>query len=148
MASNGGDSSPDRDVDGVIAGVRAWAAVRADVLAVGLAGSRARGTAGPSSDVDIVVITRDPEDYASADGPCAALPGGAVAVRTRWWGPVLERRFRLPTGLEVELGFAPPSWAALPVDAGTARVVGDGFVALHDPSGLLGRLVREVARTS
>ncbi len=144
-----GDARPrEAEVAGVIAGVRTWAAGRGDVVAVALAGSQARGTAGPDSDVDLVVITSAPTAHLPPEGPAAALPVGAVATRTRWWGPVLERRFRLPSGLEVELGFAPVSWAAAPVDGGTARVVADGFVVLHDPSGLLGRLVREVAASS
>jgi hypothetical protein len=46
------------------------------------------------------------------------------------------------TGLEVEFGFAAPSWAATePVDAGTAQVVGDGFRVLYDPVGILRALV-------
>ena len=128
--------------------VRAWARARPDVLAVARAGSEARGTAGPDSDVDLVLLTREPATYLAPDPLAAALPAGAVAVRTRMWGPLLERRFRLPTGLEVELGLAPERWAAVPVDAGTARVVAGGFVVLDDPAGLLGRLVEEVARGS
>ena len=120
-----------------------WAAPRPDVRAVALAGSRARGTPRPDSDVDLVVLVHDPQAYLG--WPAQELEEAAVDLRTRWWGPLLERRFRLPSGLEVELGFAPPSWAAVPVDAGTRRVVADGLVVLHDPSGLLGRLVREVA---
>ena len=120
-----------------------WATPRPDVRGVALAGSRARGTARPDSDVDLVVLVDDPRAYLG--WPAEELEEAAVDLRTRWWGPVLERRFRLPSGLRVELGFAPPSWAAVPVDAGTRRVVADGFVVLHDPSGLLGRLVREVA---
>jgi hypothetical protein len=50
---------------------------------------------------------------------------------------VSERRLRAPSGLEHDVGFAPPSWAAAdPVDPGTARVVAGGLVPLHDPGGL------------
>ena len=83
-----------------------WAMARPDVLAVALAGSWARDSAGPGSDVDLVVLTADPEAYLG-DG-----------------------------------------WAAVPPDAGTARVVSGWFVVLHDPSGLLERLVRAVAQGS
>ena len=124
-----------------------WAAARPDVLAVGLAGSRARAAARPDSDVDLVVLTTGPDAYLEG-GWAAEAVGPAADVRTRWWGPLLERRFRLPSGLEVELGFAPAGWADVPVDPGTERVVDDGFVVLHDPAGLLGRLVEAVARGS
>jgi hypothetical protein len=113
-----------------------------------MAGSEARGEAGPDSDVDLVVVVDDPEGLRLDEDVPAALPSGAVDVRTREWGPVLERRFRMPSGLEVELGLAPASWAAVPVDAGTARVVADGFRVLLDPDGLLTRLVGAVASES
>src|SRR5690606_1092785 len=48
---------------------------------------------------------------------------------------------------EVELGLADPAWAATdPVDPGTARVVGDGFLVLHDPAGALAALADVVGR--
>ena len=134
-------------VDGVVARVRAWALEQPEVLAVGLAGSQARGDPDADSDVDLVLLVDDPEAYLGGSWGADVL-GPAVDVRTRWWGALLERRFRPPSGPEVEFGFAPSSWAAVPVDPGTARVVNDGFVVLHDPSGLLGRLVEEVARAS
>jgi uncharacterized protein len=130
----------------VVACVLRWARARPDVRAVGMAGSEARGEAGPGSDVDLVVVVDDPGGL--SEEAMAALPDGAVDVRTREWGPVLERRFRLPGGLEVELGLAPASWADVPVDAGTARVVADGFRVLLDPDGLLTRLVGAVASES
>jgi hypothetical protein len=139
------DPSRSQEAAAVIRSVVRWATRRPDVRAVALAGSRARGNPRPDSDVDLVLLVDDPQTYLDAAGP---LGGPVVDVRTRWWGPVLERRFRLPSRLEVELGFAPVHWAAVPVDAGTRRVVAGGFVVLHDPSGLLGRLVREVAGES
>jgi peptide-methionine (R)-S-oxide reductase len=114
-----------------------WAAGRPDVVAVGLAGSQARGTAGPDSDVDLVVVTRDRDGHLGWAGAGA----GWTALRTRRWGPLLERRFRLPGGPVVEVGFVPESWAAVPADPGTARVISGGFVVLHDPAGVLARLV-------
>ncbi len=123
-----------------VAQVVRWAAGRPDVVAVGLAGSQARGTARPDSDVDLVVVTRDRDGYLGEAGPGAGWAG----LRTRRWGPLLERRFRVPGGPAVELGFVPESWAAVPVDPGTAGVVAGGFVVLHDPAGVLARLVAAV----
>lgn len=68
--------------------------------------------------------------------------GGLRILNTKQWGPMTERRFALPSGLEVEMGIAPPSWAGIdPVDRGTRRVVGDGLYVIHDPERLLGQLV-------
>lgn len=56
-----------------------------------------------------------------------------------------ERRLRLRSGLEIEFGIAPLSWASTaPLDAGTARVIHDGYIPIFDPDGLLRRLIRAV----
>ncbi len=62
----------------------------------------------------------------------------ARLIRDQLWGPLRERRVRLRSGLQVELGVVTPAWAALPLNPGTARVLGDGCRILHDPEGLLG----------
>jgi uncharacterized protein len=115
-------------------------------VAAALVGSWARGTAGPGSDVDLVVLTGSPERWLDDDRWVAALGAGARLVAQRDFGAVQERRVLLRSGLEVELGVARPSWAGLrPVDAGTRRVVGDGLRVLWDSAGLLDALVRTVA---
>ena len=133
------------EVRAVCRSVAGWAAARPDVVAVGLAGSWARGAARPDSDVDLVVLTEVPERWVRADDWIAAAVGPDVTpVRTRAWGVLTERRVRLTSGLEVELGIVPREWAAEPVDDGTARVVRDGFRVLHDPEGVLRRLLAAV----
>ncbi len=67
--------------------------------------------------------------------------GGVGLVQTKSWGAITERRFALPSGLEVELGVGRPSWASVePLDDGTLRVATDGLRAVYDPDGLLARL--------
>jgi hypothetical protein len=117
--------------------VAAWAASQQDIAGVAVVGSWARKLARLDSDVDFVVLTDDKELYLS-DGSWvpAAVGGPAEFVRTQAWGPLTEWRIALPSGLEVEFGFVPRSWASAdPVDAGTARVVGDGCSPLVDPEG-------------
>ena len=92
------------------------------------------------SDVDVVVLTENQAPYLEDDAWVYEM-GGVELVWTRRWGPMTERRFALPSGLEVELGVAPPSWAATdPVDEGTRRVVTDGMSVVYDPKGILARL--------
>jgi hypothetical protein len=98
-----------------------------------------------SSDVDLVVLT-DVESYLDSSDwiPSATGQEGRI-VRTRRWGPLIERRIRLASGLLVDVGFVPPSWAATdPLDVGTSRVVADGFRILYDPDRVFGRLVAAV----
>jgi hypothetical protein len=102
------------------------------VRAIALVGSRARGEARAGSDVDLVVLTDEPEPRGWLDGL------DVEHVATRRWGVLTERRLRAPSGLELDVGFAEPAWASTdPLDPGTARVVAGGLVALHDPAGLL-----------
>lgn len=103
-----------------------------------MVGSWARGTARMDSDVDVVVLT-DQVRYSVA-GVWTGLLGGEV-LRLSEWGPLREVRLRRPSGLVVEIGVAPVSWADTdPVDAGTRQVVGDGHRIVHDPVGVLARL--------
>ena len=67
----------------------------------------------------------------------ATLTPGATEIRRQTWGLVTERRMLLPSGLPVEFGVTSAEWAALPLDAGTARVLGDGACMLYDPYGVV-----------
>ena len=121
--------------------VRRWAGDRADVEAVGLAGSWARGAERMSSDVDLVIVTSRPAPY---EASCEWLAdfGGSSCRPDAAVGVLLERRVRLPSGLEIEFGFVPPAWAdTSPIDPGTLRVARDGLRELHDPHGVLAGLV-------
>ena len=126
--------------------VGALAARRPDVVAVTLVGSWARGRPRMGSDVDLVVLTTDKQTYLREESWMAEL-GGTRIIRTRDWGPLYtERRFVLPSGLEVEFGVAPPAWAA--TDPNTGEEIGNGGLrALYDPEGLLSRLIEACRRS-
>jgi hypothetical protein len=127
--------------------LRGWAQERPDIVAVGLAGSWAHGDARMDSDVDIVLLTENRAPYLE-DEAWVYEVGGVGLVWTRGWGTVTERRFALPSGLEVQLVVAPPSWAATdPVDEGTRRVVTDGVSILYDPKGALAGLLDACGRS-
>ena len=132
------------EVELLLARVDAWAARRPDVVAVALVGSWARGGPRMSSDVDLVVLTTDKEAYLRDESWMEEL-GGTRIIRTQDWGPLYtERRFVLSSGLEVEFGVAPPSWAATaPPDPNLSADVGNGGLhALYDPEGILAHLVQ------
>lgn len=125
----------------VMAAVRRWSEEEPDIVAVALVGSWARNAAQMGSHIDIVVLTSEPDRFAStenwinvASGRCGKL------IRTRKWGPLTERRVLLEPGLEIDYGFAGPQWANVPPDAGTTRVVSDGLVPIYDPMRVLHRL--------
>lgn len=128
-------------VGALLAGVQRWAAERPDVVAVALVGSWARGEARLDSDVDLVLIVRDEAGYLAFPSWLAAFGQPGDTVRERY-GRLTALRVWYADGPEVEWGIANARWLATdPVDAGTAAVVRDGCVALHDPTGALGRLL-------
>lgn len=107
---------------------------------------RACEWAATRPDVDLSILTTEPGRYLEVEAWVRALGGGRV-VETQAWGPLTERRFVLPSGLEVEAGIAPPSWASTdPVDPGTRGVVRDGFRVVYDPEGLPACLVEACRR--
>lgn len=112
------------------------------MAAVALVGSWARGNPTAGSDVDVVILTREPALYLNEDGWASPL-GVERFVREQSWGALTERRALTSSGLEVEFGITTPAWADVePVDAGTQQVVRSGLRVLYDPDGLLARLVR------
>ena len=126
------------ETEAVVGAVHAWAAGHDDVRGVVVVGSWARGSARMDSDVDIVVLT-DAAGHADPD-VWLGLLGGSV-VRRQQWGPLREVRVRRPSGLDVEMGIAPLTWArTTPVDAGTLRVITDGHRIVYDPDGILAAL--------
>jgi predicted nucleotidyltransferase len=132
-----------REVAQLAQTIAAWATGRSDVRAVAVVGSWARNEARMDSDLDVVVLTDRLEHYLDADDWVEHAVGErASVIREMEWGPVLtERRLVLRSGLHVEFGFAPLPWASTePVDAGTARVVRNGFWPLVDPGGVLDEL--------
>jgi predicted nucleotidyltransferase len=136
------------EVEQLLARARDWAARRPDVVAVALAGSWAYGRARMDSDVDLVVLTTDKSACLRGESWVAEL-GGTRIIRTQHWGPLYtERRFVLPSGLEVEFGVAPPTWAAAdPPDPNISEDIGNGGLrALYDPEGILSRFIEACRR--
>lgn len=113
-----------------------WATHRTDVAAVVLVGSFARNAARLDSDVDLILLVEDPEQLNTDTGWLADLAPDAEPLRTGHWGPVTEHRVATTTGLELEFGITAPSWAHLPLDPGTAKVLGDGARPIYDPNRL------------
>lgn len=136
------------EADAFLATLTEWAARRADIEGIALVGSYARATARFDSDVDVVVLTINRDRYLAHEDWLLALAPGSRIVRRQTWGPVTERRLRLASGLQIEIGMARPQWAALPLDAGTRKVLSDGARVLHDPRGLLTRAIDAVRGTT
>ena len=133
------------EVETLLATLHEWAEGRPDVVAVGLVGSWAQGNARMDSDVDLMLVTEDRRPYLETDAWVRDL-GGVRLVETRRWGPMTERRFVVPSGLEVEVGVGLPSWLD-PNDEGVRRTVEDGVSVVYDPKGILAGLLDACGRS-
>lgn len=128
--------SPVADVSRFLEQVLRWASACPEIVAVGLTGSWARGTATTRSDVDLVVIVDEVRLWLSSSDWIAFF-GDHDAVHDEDWGALVSRRVHYRDGVEAEFGFTTRRWAAPPLDDGTVRVLGDGFKVLYDPTELL-----------
>lgn len=124
--------------------LREWASEREDIHALAIVGSHARGAATPDSDLDVMLLVAEIAPY-FADTGWAARFGEIGSAQVEDWGIVTSLRVFYGDGTEAEFGFATAAWAAVPLDAGTRRVVSDGMQILWDPHGLLDRLQQAVA---
>jgi ribosomal protein S18 acetylase RimI-like enzyme len=127
--------------------VRQWAFAEESILALALVGSHARQQARPDSDIDFVIIS---DDVAILEKAISWLNRFGTVERQakEKWGSVTAIRVFYDDGQEIEFGLALKSWAAIPVDAGTKRVVKDGIVILKDPDKILEKLKAVVLKNN
>ncbi len=123
---------------GFLDDVCAWTQSRPDVLGLAMVGSQARGEARTDSDVDLVMLCRNPAELAACNDWIARFGEVRDTVR-EVYGVLRAVRVFYRHGLEVEFGLCELEWADVPLDAGTKRVISDGMRILYDPAGLLRR---------
>jgi predicted nucleotidyltransferase len=118
-----------------------WVAEQADVQAVALVGSYARGEARDDSDIDLVILTDQPSKYLD-DIQWIERFGEVEKQKTEDYGKLTSLRVWYRNGPEVEYGITAPDWAAAPLDAGTRRVISDGMLVLFERGNLLSRYLK------
>lgn len=140
-------------LDKLLQPVIQWAMSQPQIHGLLLAGSYARGQARPDSDIDLVVLTPQPDAFRHDTAWISAIDWQAAGVRALDWrdadyGMLWSRHLRLDSAPELEFGFAPLAWAATsPVDEGTHRVISDGCRILYDPHNHFAALVAAVQKT-
>lgn len=123
-----------------------WAGRQSDIEAVALVGSHAREDANEDSDIDLVILTAEPEKHL-LDKSWVSIFGEPQGYQEEDYGKLTSVRVFYASGLEVEFGFVTPDWAKAPIDAGTKRVVSGGIKVLHDPHGSIAKMLREIDST-
>jgi hypothetical protein len=140
-----------QSVEPLLRAITAWAASRGDIVGLALVGFWARGTAGPNSDVDLVLLTPEPATFCTSSAWLNEIGWASLGVAVRShhdadYGVVWSRHVEFSDGGRVEFGFGYPSWAAVaPIDAGTRSVVSRGCRVLFDPARLLQSVVEYAA---
>jgi len=84
-------TTPSRNTADLISVVLRWAELREDVLGLAVVGSHARGDARPDSDVDVVLVCREPSRLL-VDTAWVYAFGEAHEVRREDWGLVQSVR--------------------------------------------------------
>ena len=131
--------------------VTTWAASRSDIVGVALVGSWARDTANLDSDIDLILLTSNPDAFRISSAWLTVIDWPKLSLSVRSYrdveyGAVWSRHVELSDGVLVEFSFGFPSWAATcPCDAGTQSVVSRGCRVLFDPAGLLQNVVSHAA---
>jgi len=111
-----------------------WAQDQPGLMALALVGSQERGTARPDSDVDLVLLARDPRVFLEDTGWVGAF-GQPTRQQTDDYGKLTSLRVWYAGGLEVEFGLTTLDWGSDPPDEGDARVIRDGIKVLYDRDG-------------
>lgn len=126
-------------VEAFLSNLAAWAPSQPDIQAVALVGSHARNAATDTSDVDLVILARDPERYLQ-DLEWVRDFGEVDRQQIEPYGALTSIRVWYVDGPEIEYGITNEHWADLPLDEGTRRVVSDGLRVLFERRPLLSRL--------
>lgn len=121
-----------------------WSTKHHDILAVALVGSYARNHARKDSDIDIVILTTNPETYLDHI-EWLSFFGDVISHRKENYGMVTSLHVHYANGDEIEFGITNPAWANVPTDSGTHEVVINGLIPLYDPEKLLDNLITHIA---
>ena len=120
------------NVDAFLEKFTCWAKEQSDIEGAALIGSYAGGAVNETSDVDLLILTSNASRYLD-NKEWLSVFGEIARSQNETWGVVETVRAFYRTGLEIEYNFAAPSWAAIPIDAGTRRVINDGIQVVFDP---------------
>jgi predicted nucleotidyltransferase len=115
-----------------------WAQTQPDVAALALVGSYARNTATETSDIDLVMITGQPDKYLT-DLSWIRHFGQVNRYQIEDYGKLTSVRVWYKDGSEIEYGITDKSWAALPLDAGTREVIEGGMRIIFEKENILSR---------
>lgn len=111
--------------------LKKYAENTSQIESVIIVGSYARGTNNENSDIDIVIITPNKSEMVRNQDFVQNF-GEVYMKQTEYYGACTSIRVRYKDGKEVEFGIVDPLWISIPLDAGTYRVLSDGYKIIID----------------
>ena len=137
----------DLNVRAFLQSVVEWAKNEPDLLALALVGSHARGEASPESDVDLILLIRNPKECINNRDWISEF-GEPIHIVQEDWGKVTSLRVLYADGLEVEYGLSNLEWGSDPSDDGDAHVIGNGLIVLYEKDGHLSNKLKPFLKSS
>jgi len=113
-----------------------WASTQPAIQAIALIGSYAREAAMETSDIDLLMLVDDPNQYLE-NLDWSKQFGTIHRQQIENYGLVISLRVWYLGGLEVEYGLTTRAWVGLPLDEGTHRVIQNGMRVLFEREALL-----------
>jgi predicted nucleotidyltransferase len=123
-----------------------WASSQPDILAAALLGSYARNEATSASDVDLIIIAKEPKTYLH-DTTWAQYFRTINRQRIENYGRVTSLRVWYSGSYEVEYGLTDETWTASPLDKGTQKVISGGMQVLFERGSILSRLKKPTSKS-
>ena len=115
-----------------------WAFAQTNIKAMALVGSYARNAETETSDIDLVIITTQPEVYLQNQRWVDNF-GKVGRQQVEDYGLLTSIRVWYVDGPEVEYGISDERWSALPLDEGTRQVIKDGMRIIFEREPILSR---------
>lgn len=136
----------DLNVRAFLQSVNEWANNEPDLMALALVGSHARGEASPESDVDLILLLRNLNEYIKNRDWISKL-GEPRHIVQEDWGKVTSLRVLYTEGLEVEYGLSNLEWGSDPSDEGDAQVIVNGLIVLYEKDGHLSNKLKSFLKS-
>lgn len=135
-------------VEQLLSALKTWSGKNPCVKGMALVGSwAAEDRDHAEADADIFLVVDDPQFFRTESAWMGEIDWIAAGLGPGHWsecdyGRICSRHLKFSDGAEVEVNFVPPEWASVdPVDPVTRRLAGNGMRVVHDPEGILGRLL-------
>lgn len=114
-----------------IRNVEEWSKREPHIESVIVVGSYARGTNKDTSDIDLCIITSNKEAMVE-NQDFVKVFGDIEKKQTEYYGACTSIRVWYKDGREIEFGIVEPSWIEIPLDAGTYKVLSNGYKVITD----------------